>query len=77
MEHYINIEDLKALIMPYNALGSSIVANALKRNIKVLAIKENSSVLKITKDVLNKSDIIEINTYEECYKYLKERINEK
>ena len=77
MEHYINIEDLKALIMPYNALGSSIVADALKRNIKVIAIKENSSVLKITKDVLNESDIIEINTYEECYKYLKERINEK
>lgn len=77
VEHYINIEDLKALIMPYNALGSSIVADALKRNIKVIAIKENSSVLKITKDVLNESDIIEINTYEECYKYLKERINEK
>ena len=64
-------KDLKALIMPYNALGSSIVADALKRNIRVFAIKENSSVLKISKDILNKSDIIELDTYEDCYQYLR------
>lgn len=72
VEHYINVEELKAIIMPYNSLGSEIVDEALKRNIKVIAIKENSSVLKITKDALNKNDIIEIETYDQCYQYLKE-----
>lgn len=72
VEHYINVEELKALIMPYNSLGSEIVDDALKKGIKVFAIKENKSVLSITKDVLNKNDIIEIETYEQCYQYLKE-----
>ena len=72
VEHYINVEELKALIMPYNSLGSEIVDEALKKGIKVIAIKENQSVLSITKDVLNKNDIIETKTYEQCYQYLKE-----
>lgn len=71
VEQYINIKDLKALVMPYNSLGSSIVIDALEKNIKVIAIKENSSVLKISKDILNKSDIIELDTYEDCYQYLR------
>ena len=77
VEQYISIDKLKTLILPYNALGSSIVSDALKRNITVIGVKENSSVLKITKDIINKSDIIEIDTYENCYKYLKEKIDEK
>ena len=77
VEQYINISDLKALIMPYNALGSSIVIDALKNGIKVIAIKENASVLKITKDILMKNDIIEMETYKDCHQYLKEIINEK
>ena len=72
VEQYINIKDLKALIMPYNSLGSEIVDEALKRRIKVFAVKENNSVLNITKDALRKNDIIEIETYEKCYQYLKE-----
>lgn len=71
VEQYINIKDLKALVMPYNSLGSSIVVDALEKNIKVIAVKENSSVLKISKDILNKSDIIELDTYEDCYQYLR------
>lgn len=71
VEQYINIKDLKALVMPYNSLGSSIVIDALEKNIKVIAVKENSSVLKISKDILNKSDIIELDTYEDCYQYLR------
>ena len=71
VEQYINIKDLKALVMPYNSLGSSIVVDALEKNIRVIAIKENSSVLKISKDILNKSDIIELDTYEDCYQYLR------
>lgn len=72
VEQYVNRNDLKAIIMPYNALGSAIVADAVKNGIKVIAVKENSTVLNITKSKLRINDIIELNTYEECLKYLKE-----
>ncbi|MCD7780034.1 MAG: DUF3326 domain-containing protein [Candidatus Gastranaerophilales bacterium] len=77
VEHYISIDDVKALIMPYNSLGSSIVADAISKEIKVFAVKENTSVLNITKKVINKSDIIEVNTYKECNYILKELLNAK
>ncbi len=74
----ISKDKLKALIMPYNSLGASVVADALKNNIKVFAIKENKTVLNITKDVIgHKNDIIVADTYDECYKLLKEMQNEK
>ena len=72
VEYNITRDYLKALIMPYNSLGSSIVFDSIKAGIKVFAIKENSTVLKITKNVIKKNDIIETNTYENCYKILKE-----
>ena len=72
VEHYICVKDLKALLMPYNALGSSIVADAISKDIKVYAIKENTSVLNVTKDIISKNDIIEVNTYKECLEILKE-----
>ena len=71
-EHYIGVESLKALIMPYNALGTSIVFDALAKNIKVYAVKENTSVLNITKSHINKDDIIEVDTYRECLEKLEE-----
>lgn len=77
VEQYISIKDLKALIMPYNSLGTSIVADALKNDIKVYAIKENSSVLKITKNIINKNDIIEVETYQKCNELLKDLLNEQ
>lgn len=72
VEHSIYIDKVKALILPYNALGSSIVIDAIERGIKVFAIKENSSVLKITKEIIKKNGIIEVNTYDECREKLKE-----
>lgn len=72
VEHSICIDKVKALIMPYNALGSSIVFDAIERGINVFAIKENSSILKITKEIIEKNDIIEVNTYNECREKLKE-----
>ena len=74
VEQYISVDKLKALIMPYNSLGSSIVADALLRGIKVIAVKENQSILKITKDIIKNNDIIETDTYTECCKILKELI---
>ena len=72
VEHYIGIESLKALVMPYNSLGSSIVLDALVKNIKVYAVKENTSVLNITKAHIGRDDIIEVDTYRECLEKLEE-----
>ncbi|MCD7740093.1 MAG: DUF3326 domain-containing protein [Candidatus Gastranaerophilales bacterium] len=78
VEYYINISNVKALIMPYNSLGASIVPDAISKGIKVFAVKENISVLNITKEIIMKNDIIEINTYKECSQLLKkELLNEK
>lgn len=74
VEQYIYINNLKALIMPYNSLGSSIVLNAIKKNVKVYAIKENCSILNISKEIIKKNEINEISTYEECFKLLKENL---
>lgn len=77
VEHNISIDDVKALVMPYNSLGSSIVLDAIEKGVKVFAVRENSSVLNITKDIINKTAIIEVDTYEDCIKMLKEPLNEK
>jgi hypothetical protein len=44
----ISIGQLDYLVMPYNALGSTPVFEAVKRGIKVFAVKENCTVLNIT-----------------------------
>lgn len=66
----ILIEDLKALIMPYNALGSIPVFKALEKNIPVLAIKENSTVLSVDKNKLGLADIVELEKYADVAQYL-------
>lgn len=72
-EHYINKDNLKALIVPHNALGASIVPDSIKNGIEVYAIKENFSVLNVTKEKIKLNDIIEIGTYNECFEVLKEK----
>jgi len=66
----LGIQDLEFLVMPYNALGSIPVFEALKRGIKVYAVKENQAVLNITKQALKLDNVIEVDTYEECLKYI-------
>ena len=46
----ISINELDFLVMPHNALGSTPVFEALKRNIKIYAIKENSTLLDVTNE---------------------------
>ncbi len=77
VEQYINVNNLKALIMPFNSLGASIVIDAIKKGIKVFAIKENKTVLNVTKDIIKKNDIITIESYEKCYEKLKDLFYEK
>ena len=67
----INISDVSALVMPYNCLGSSIVFDAIKHNVKVCAIRENSTVLNVDKNSLNLQDkILEFDGYNECLEFL-------
>lgn len=72
----LEIQELEFLVMPYNALGSVPVFEAVKRGIKVYAVKENSSVLNVTKQSLKLKNVIEIDTYEECLEMIK-RMNFK
>lgn len=75
-EQYISIDNIKALILPHNSLGSSIVLNAIEKNVKVYAVQENKSILNITKGNLKKSVINNVIDYKECYNLLKEELYE-
>lgn len=69
----INISDIEFLVMPHDALGAVPVFEGLKRNIPIYAVKENSTELNITKEKLfPNSNIIEIDTYENCLKLILE-----
>ena len=59
----INVNDLDYLVMPYDALGSTPVFEALKRNIPVYAVKENSTVLDVLPEKIDKR-IIVVNSYQ-------------
>ena len=74
-EYNITVNDIKALVMPYNSLGCSLVADAISHNIKVFAVKENKTVLNITKEVINSSEIIDVDTYDNCINMLKDMLN--
>lgn len=72
-ESYINYTDLKSLIVPYNALGSSIVLDAISRHIPVLAIKENNTIMNVNKYNLGlESTVLTIETYQDCNEFLNE-----
>lgn len=70
----IIVHNIKALIVPSTALGSSAVFDAIERNIPIYAVKENKTVLNVTKDAFyKKNSIIEIETYDELYKILRKQ----
>lgn len=72
-EKHITLNDMKALIMPGDSLGSSIVLDAIKNKIPVIAVNENTTVLDITRySLFTKSDIINLDSYKECCNYIKE-----
>lgn len=68
----LTIHHLDFVVMPYNSLGSTPVFESLKKRIKVFAVKENSTVLNITKDILGLDRVIEVDTYAECLKNIKD-----
>lgn len=68
----ITIKDLDFLVMPYNALGSTPVFEAIKRGIEVFAIKENSTLIDVTAQNLKiENNVTVLNTYQECLNIIK------
>lgn len=67
------ITDLKALIMPYNALGCIPALKAQECNIPIIAVKGNCTVLDVTSDKLG-IDVIEVETYAEAKEILENLI---
>lgn len=65
----ISIQNLDYLVMPYDALGSVPVFEALKRGINVFAIGENKTVLDVSPSMIS-SRIIEFETYSGCLEYI-------
>lgn len=71
-KNMLSIFDLDFLVMPYNAIGSIPVFEAVKRGIPVYAVRENETVLNVTKDLLfKKSGILEVESYEESLELVK------
>ena len=70
LEEGLSIQDIDFVIVPYNAVGSIPVLEAIKNNIKIYAIKENKTVLNVNPENFNiKCDIIE--SYEELLELIK------
>lgn len=68
-ENNLTIKDLDFLVMPYNALGSIPVIEAVKRGIKVFAVKENESLLDVTAEKLALSGSVNVvDSYEKVLK---------
>ncbi len=63
----ITVEQVKALIMPYNCLGGVPVLAALEKDIPIIAVEENSTVLNVTAESLGIGDkVIKANNYKEA-----------
>ncbi len=65
----IGIDDVKFLIVPYNALGGIPILEMKKRGKKVFAVTENSTILDVTEEKFPNKCVI-INTYRELMELL-------
>lgn len=70
----ITVENLHSVSVPYNALGSGVVLDALSKNIPVYAIKENRSILNIDKNAIHLDGVTELETYENYIKILEDEV---
>lgn len=67
----IKVSDLDYLVMPYNALGSIPVFEAVKRKIKVFAVKENCTILDVNSENLGLSEVSVVENYQTCLEIIK------
>ena len=63
----ITYKDIKYLIVPYDAMGSSAVLSSFSNGIKIVAVK-NKTVLDVTSNKLNIKPYRIYETYEKCLK---------
>lgn len=71
-DNSLRVDEVSALVVPYNCLGSSIVFDAIDRGIRVCAVKENSTVLNVDKNDLSlQNGVIEFKDYYECLETIK------
>ncbi|MDD3237765.1 MAG: DUF3326 domain-containing protein [Candidatus Gastranaerophilales bacterium] len=71
----LNCNDIRSIIVPHTAIGSSVVLDAIAKNIPILAVKENSTVLDINDCALDlQNAIIGVDRYKDCYNFLREVI---
>jgi len=67
----ITLNNIKALIMPYDCMGSLPLLKAIEKNIPVIVVEENKTVLNITPSVLEIEDkVIKVRNYQEAAGYL-------
>lgn len=69
-------KDVKYLIVPYDALGSSAVLSSMENNIKIITI-ENKTVLDVTAQKLNFKPHLHFRNYEECLAHIKSEKRKK
>lgn len=75
MDDCLTCENLHSIIVPYNSVGSSIVLDAIEKNIKVFAVRENSTVLNVNRySIGRQNDIIEIEKYNDYVDLIKSEI---
>ncbi len=65
----IKNKDVKYLIVPYDALGSSAVLSSIEKGVKLITVK-NETVMNITKEKLNIKPYLEFQSYDECLNYI-------
>lgn len=71
----ITYKNLHSITVPFDAMGSSVVLDAIKNKIPIYAIKENSTVLNVNRYSLQKqNDIIELQTYDKYVELLETEI---
>ncbi len=70
----ITKDDVKYLIVPYDALGSSCVLSCLNSSVKLITVK-NDTVLDVTKEKLKIEPYKHFDSYELCLKSLKKELN--
>ncbi len=68
-EGRISYKDVKCLIVPKDAMGSSSVLSCNKNNIKIITV-ENKTTLNVTKEKLNIKPYMEFDNYNDCLEYL-------
>jgi hypothetical protein len=62
----VNVNNLAAVVAPASALGGIPVLYAANFGIPVIAVRDNNTILDVTRETLNLSNVMEVNNYAEA-----------